>query len=715
MLVSSLLTSLGINLGLCILFFMLYSILKKQPGNFEVYAPRLLAEGKSKRISHFNLERLLPSPGWVRRAWQPSEEELLSSSGLDTVVFMRIFIFSFRVFLVAGILGIFVLLPVNCVGDQLKSIDFSDFSNNSLDLFTISNVKNGSKWLWLHFCSVYIVTVWVCYLLYYEYKYISLKRIAYFYSSKPQPHQFTILVHSIPVSAGSSVGDTVENFFTEYYPSTYLSNVVVRRTNRLRGLINDAKKLYKKLDRLQSEPNQPKLKRGCCFGLFGQKVDLVDQYEKKLEDLEENVRLEQSEVSLAEEDVRAAFVSFKSRYDAAIAFHLQQSIDPTQWVAEQAPEPHDVYWPFFSSSFMRRWISKLLVIVAFILLTILFLIPVVIVQGLTNLNQLETWLPFLKSILTITIVSEVITGYLPSLILQLFLKAVPPIMEFFSSIQGYMALSDIEKSACNKVLWFTIWNVFFANVLSGSALYLINIILDPKNIPAKLAVAVPAQASFFIAYVVTSGWTGVSSELFRVIPFICSLIRKPFVTSEDDDIEVPSIPYHKEIPKILFFGLLGITYFFLAPLILPFLLVYLCLGYIIFRNQFLNVYAPKYETAGKFWPIVHNSMIFSLVLMHAIAIGIFTVKKLSIASTLIFPLPVLTLLFNEYCRKRFLPIFIAYSAESLIKRDRQDQNEPSMDEFFHELVTAYQDPALAPIQYSSNRDSLTSPLISSEV
>lgn len=715
MLVSSLLTSLGINLGLCILFFMLYSILKKQPGNFEVYAPRLLAEGKSKRISHFNLERLLPSPGWVRRAWQPSEEELLSSSGLDTVVFMRIFIFSFRVFLVAGILGIFVLLPVNCVGDQLKSIDFSDFSNNSLDLFTISNVKNGSKWLWLHFCSVYIVTVWVCYLLYYEYKYISLKRIAYFYSSKPQPHQFTILVHSIPVSAGSSVGDTVENFFTEYYPSTYLSNVVVRRTNRLRGLITDAKKLYKKLVRLQSEPNQPKLKRGCCFGLFGQKVDLVDQYEKKLEDLEENVRLEQSEVSLAEEDVRAAFVSFKSRYDAAIAFHLQQSIDPTQWVAEQAPEPHDVYWPFFSSSFMRRWISKLLVIVAFILLTILFLIPVVIVQGLTNLNQLETWLPFLKSILTITIVSEVITGYLPSLILQLFLKAVPPIMEFFSSIQGYMALSDIEKSACNKVLWFTIWNVFFANVLSGSALYLINIILDPKNIPAKLAVAVPAQASFFIAYVVTSGWTGVSSELFRVIPFICSLIRKPFVTSEDDDIEVPSIPYHKEIPKILFFGLLGITYFFLAPLILPFLLVYLCLGYIIFRNQFLNVYAPKYETAGKFWPIVHNSMIFSLVLMHAIAIGIFTVKKLSIASTLIFPLPVLTLLFNEYCRKRFLPIFIAYSAESLIKRDRQDQNEPSMDEFFHELVTAYQDPALAPIQYSSNRDSLTSPLISSEV
>ena len=70
-------------------------------------------------------------------------------------------------------------------------------------------------------------------------------------------------------------------------------------------------------------------------------------------------------------------------------------------VAEQAPEPHDVYWPLFPESFMRRWISQLIVIVACILLTALFLIPVVVVQGLTNLSQLEIWLPFLKSILNV--------------------------------------------------------------------------------------------------------------------------------------------------------------------------------------------------------------------------------------------------------------------------------------------------------------------------
>lgn len=78
MILSALLTSVGINLGLCFLFFTLYSILRKQPGNITVYAPRLVVEGKVKEGGHFNLERLLPNAGWVRQAWQPSEEDFLS-------------------------------------------------------------------------------------------------------------------------------------------------------------------------------------------------------------------------------------------------------------------------------------------------------------------------------------------------------------------------------------------------------------------------------------------------------------------------------------------------------------------------------------------------------------------------------------------------------------------------------------------------------------
>jgi hypothetical protein len=101
------------------------------------------------------------------------------------------------------------------------------------------------------------------------------------------------------------------------------------------------------------------------------------------------------------QEVPAAFVSFKSRFGAAVALHIQQGVNPTEWVTERAPEPQDVHWAFFSASFIKRWIFKLVVLVASFALIVLFLIPVVIVQGLANLDQLEKWFPFLKDILSL--------------------------------------------------------------------------------------------------------------------------------------------------------------------------------------------------------------------------------------------------------------------------------------------------------------------------
>ncbi|XP_024977991.1 CSC1-like protein HYP1 isoform X5 [Cynara cardunculus var. scolymus] len=608
MILSALLTSVGINLGLCFLFFTLYSILRKQPGNADVYAPRLVAEGKSDQRNDFNLERLLPSTSWVKRSWNPSEQELLVRAGLDGVVFMRIIIFSLKVFAFAGVLGLCVLLPINYMGSQIV-IDFSDITNMSLESFMISNVNDGSKRLWVHFSAVYVFTAFVCYLLYVEYSYISAKRLAFFYSSKPKPDQFTVLVRGTPKSSTDSFSGSVEKFFTEYYPTLYLSHYMVYHTTKIQKLISDAEKVHRKLALLKStQPTSKRFGRVGFLGIFGPKVDLLEYYEKKLEELEDNVRMQQS--LLSGKETSAAFVSFKSRLGAAIALHIQQGENPTEWLTEQAPEPQDIYWPFFSASFISIWIGNVVVVVACIALTLLFFVPVILVQSLTHLDQLETWFPFLKGVLQITFVSQVITGYLPSLILKLFLYFVPPVMTMLSCLQGYVAHSQIEKSASNKMLWFTIWNVFFVTSLSGSVLYQVHMFWEPKEIPNILAVAVPAQATFFITYVVTSGWTSTASELFRLMPLISSFTRRNILTKTGEQFEVPSVPYSR-----------------------------------------------------MFWPIVHNSTVFSLVLMHLIAVGIFGLKKIPLAASLTIPLPIITLLFNGYCRKRFLPVFKGYPAE----------------------------------------------------
>ncbi|KAK4393142.1 CSC1-like protein HYP1 [Sesamum angolense] len=610
MILSALLTSVGINFALCLLFFILYSVLRNRPSYADFYIPRLVAEGKFQEDDEFSVGKLLSSFKWVKRACQPSEEELLANSGLDAVVFMRIFTFGLKVFRFAGIVGICILLPFNYMGNQLN-IDFTDLPNKSLESSAFQMLMMGQTaarlwlharcvcmWLrlWIHFAAVYIFTAVVCYLLYYEYDYIASKRIAYFYSSKPRPGQFTVLVRSIPATSGRSFGESVESFFSEYYPSTYLSHSVVRRTSKLRGLVNEADKVYKRLVHVKSKKHpQQRFKRAGFMGLFGRKVDLLDHYEKKLEDVEGNVRTERS--SIAGKEVPAAFVSFKSRFSAAIVSHVQQGVKPTEWITEQAPDPRIARSYSFGS-----------------------------VGGLVTFSERH--------------------------------------IKIENCQPSYIALSQIEKSACIKVLWFTIWNIFFANVLSGSALYRVDVFLEPKRIPELLAVAVPGQASFFIAYVVTSGWTKTfSSELFRLKRLFWSFLKGTLCWKSDEELEL------------------------------------------------LNVYAPKFETGGKFWPVVHDATIFSLILMHVIAIGIFGLKKVPLASSLAIPLPILTLIFNSYCRRRFRPSFKGYPAECLINKDRFDQSDPTMSSFYDELATAYRDPAMKSVRYSEARESSSSPLL----
>jgi len=70
-----------------------------------------------------------------------------------------------------------------------------------------------------------------------EHKYILTKRIAHLYSSKPQPQEFTVLVSGVPLISGNSISETVENFFREYHSSSYLSHIVVHRTDKLKVLM----------------------------------------------------------------------------------------------------------------------------------------------------------------------------------------------------------------------------------------------------------------------------------------------------------------------------------------------------------------------------------------------------------------------------------------------------------------------------------------------
>ncbi|KAI3925558.1 hypothetical protein MKW92_027537 [Papaver armeniacum] len=703
MFISALLTSAGINIAVCVVLLSLYSILRKQPGNIGVYFGRRLIQEHLKRTDPFWFERFVPSPRWIATAWSTSEDEILAIGGLDAVAFLRLLVFSIRIFSVAAIICMFLVLPLNYYGQQMIH---KQIPSESLDVFTITNVQEGSKWLWVHCLALYIISFAACILLYFEYKSLSRMRLAQIAKdpanpshfakapSKPNPSHFTVLVRSIPWSPGKTYSDTVTDFFTNYYASSYLSHQMVYRSGTVQKLMSDAEKVYKGISHFASasidSSCQPSFVRcGLCGGT-AHSFKMLSRNESII--IEENKPgLSHLDSTRSREECAAALVFFKTRYAAFVVSKVLQSSNPMIWVTDLAPEPQDVYWSNLCIPYRQLWIRKILTLLATTVFMFLFLVPVTLVQGLSQLDKLQQTFGFLKGLLDTKYVRQLVTGYLPSVILMLFLYSVPPLMMLFSAMEGSISRSARKKSACIKVLYFTIWNVFFVNVFSGSVISQIHVITSVKDIPTQLAKAVPQQATFFITYVLTSGWASICTEIVQPFGLLCNIFYK--FKQQTRNIHHPdcalSFPYHTEVPRVLLFGLLGFTSAILEPLILPFLLVYFFIAYIVYRNQFLNVYFAKYETGGQYWPIVHNATIFSLVLSQIIALGVFGLKKSPVASGFTIPLVILTLLFNEYCRKRFNPIFKNFTAQDLIEMDRRDEQRGDMEEFHEQLNTAY--------------------------
>ncbi|XP_020256358.1 CSC1-like protein RXW8 isoform X5 [Asparagus officinalis] len=655
----ALLTSAGINIGICALLLSLYSVLRKQPGNVSVYFGRRLAEQQNRSLDSFSLERFVPSPGWIVKAWKTSDEEILASAGLDAVAFVRMLVFSIRIFSIAAVVCLFGVLPLNYYGQYRHHVKIP---SESLDVFTIANVEQGSRWLWVHCLALYIISCSAYVLLYFEYRRIAQMRLIHITQSSPNPSHFTVLVRSIPWPEEGSLSDVVHNFFTKYHASSYLSHQMIYRVGKVQKLMNDAEKVYKKVclkANMMDQKHCPlKYRSGLCVEAANTSQLSHDEFDLSAK----NKDLGLSDSTTKLQECAAAFVFFKTRYAAVIASEVLQSSNPMSWVTDLAPEPHDVHWSNLWIPYRQLWFRRIATRLASIVFMFLFIVPVTFVQGLSQLDQLQQAFPFLKGILKKIVLSRW--------------------QEKKHMLQG-LVFYYMECVLCQCLIWIYYQPAKYHIESEG------NTYTACQSCP---------KATFFITYVLTSGWASLSSEAIRLFSLIWNFTKKYIFGRKNDPTSVPSFPYHTEVPRVLLFGLLGFTCAILAPLILPFLLVYFLLGYVVYRNQILNVYVSKYETGGRMWPIAHNTTIFSLLLAQIIALGVFGVKKSPVASGFVIPLLIFTLLFSEYCRQRFRPIFEKFSAQDLIEMDKEDETCGRMDEIHQQLQSAYR-------QFSPDSDS----------
>ncbi|KAH9793342.1 CSC1-like protein [Citrus sinensis] len=537
----------------------------------------------------------------------------------------------------------------------------------------------------------YVFTFWTCYVLKREYEIVAAMRLHFLASEHRRPDQFTVLVRNVPPDPDESVTQLVEHFFLVNHPDHYLTHQVVNNANKLSELVNKKKKMQNWLDFYQlkysrNPARKPSTKTG-FLGLWGKTVDAIDFYTSKIETLKKEISLEKDKVmSSGKSVIPAAFVSFKTRWGASVCAQTQQTRNPTLWLTDWAPEPRDVYWDNLAIPFVSLTIRRLIIFVAYFFLTFFFMIPIAIVQSLANIEGIEKALPFLRPIIEVKVIKSFIQGFLPGIALKIFLIFLPDILMLMSKFEGFISRSALERRSATRYYIFLFINVFLGSIITGTAFQQLDNFMhqSANDIPKTIGTSIPMKATFFITYIMVDGWAGVAGEILRLKPLIVYHLKNFFLVKTEKDREEAMDPgtvgFNTGEPQIQLYFLLGLVYAVVTPFLLPFIIVFFALAFVVYRHQVINVYNQEYESAAAFWPDVHGRIITALIVSQLLLMGLLSTKEAAQSTPLLITLPILTIWFHRFCKGRYEPAFVRYPLQEAMMKDTLERaREPNLN------------------------------------
>ncbi|WVY94100.1 hypothetical protein V8G54_033188 [Vigna mungo] len=690
----------AINISSALLFFVAFAILRLQPWNDRVYFPKWYLKGLRtdpiqgrafvSKFINLDWRAYLGFLNWMPEAIRMPEPELIDHAGLDSVVYLRIYLIGLKIFVPIAFLAWTILVPVNWTSTGLEGAHITNITSSDIDKLSVSNVQSRSERFWGHIVMAYAFTFWTCYVLLKEYGKTASMRLGFLAAEKRRPDQFTVLVRNIPSDPDESVSELVEHFFLVNHPDHYLTHQVVYDANKLAKLVNKKKKLKNWLvyyqNKLERTSERPQIKTG-FLGLWGKKVDAIDHHINEIDKLSKEIVVERKKVTNDPNSIMpAAFVSFKTRWGAAVCAQTQQTRDPTLWLTEWAPEPRDVYWRNLPIPYVSHTVRRLIIAVAFFFLTFFFMIPIAFVQTLASIEGIQKAAPWLKPLVTIPFIKSFIQGFLPGIVLKLFLIFLPTILMIMSKFEGFESISSLERRSASRHYLFNFVNIFLGNILTGTAFQqLSSFIHQPANqYPVTIGTAIPLKASFFITYIMVDGWASIAAEVLMLKPLIFYHLKNFFLVKTEKDREEAmdpgSIGFNSGEPRIQLYFLLGLVYAAVTPAVLPFIIVFFGLAYVVFRHQIINVYNQEYESGAAFWPDVHFRIIFALIVSQIVLMGLLTTKKAASSTPFLIVLPILTIWFHSYCKGRFESAFVKFPLQEAMMKDTLERAiEPNLN------------------------------------
>lgn len=148
--------SASLNLLSAFIFLIAFALLRIQPFNDRVYFPKWYLKGLRDSPTHggafvrkfvnVDFRSYLTFLNWMPAALKMPEPELIEHAGLDSAVYLRIYLLGLKIFVPITLLAWAVLVPVNVTNNTLQLEErLSNVTSSDIDRLSISNIPEKSQ------------------------------------------------------------------------------------------------------------------------------------------------------------------------------------------------------------------------------------------------------------------------------------------------------------------------------------------------------------------------------------------------------------------------------------------------------------------------------------------------------------------------------------------------------------------------------------------
>ncbi|TFK37064.1 hypothetical protein BDQ12DRAFT_713700 [Crucibulum laeve] len=691
-----------------------------------LFAPRTKLKGFSPHEAHAHQAFF----GWIMPTIRTSEFTVLQIVGLDAAVLLNFFKMSFYLFSICSLFAITILMPLNWKHNKdldddedwpsdeddwpsMKRRSFEAAHNDTIpfpghDWYDL--ISDANSYLSIHLVFTYLFTLLALYFIYKNYRRFIRSRQLFSLELVHSIPARTVLVTNLPNHLQG------ERTLAEYFENMNMaveSVTVCREVGSLKHLLDRRTKALLALESawvsyvgnpstveeydpedgglplvdtdIEGQSSQarfvvPHRQRPTMRpGWFKPKVDALEYLETQFKEADDLVKERRRKGKFRA--TQAAFVTFEKMASAQIAVQVAHAPTPSQITTYPAPEPRDIVWSNMAPSTANIRTRDIFVLGMMGVLLFFWVFPITALASLLSYNEIKKALPWLwKLIDSNEQVRAIVQNSLPSVAMISLNAMLPFMLEALTYVQGYRARSWVEYSLLKKYFLFLLINVVFIFLLATTYWQLVRDLANsPAKVPEKLAVALQAGRArhFFLSYVILQGLGIMPLQLLNLGVLLPRFFYLMFLTRTPRDYAElnapPMINYGVVYPQAILMFVITMLYSVVQPLIVIFGAIYFGMAYIVYKYKLLFVFYKPYESQGQAWPITFIRLIWGVVIFLLFMIGIFTLRKSYILSSLLVPLLVGTVVWSWYVDKSLRPLSKFVSLSSVYEVQRGEE------------------------------------------